>query len=219
MPQEMTGSAPVSPKMTVARWLFNPFIRIAGPQALGIGLAVIVLSGLAAAAGGVRFDGLLDFHLGYATPFWVPVVEGLVNWSVIAGALRTGLAFDGTAAPRKPEPDHGGVGETMTLLAEVAPGGARTVRLVDVASTQALARWPLLPAALVCILPAVRRGNEEMIAPLLRRRGPGPTHDSARRGLDIGRCRRTGAATLRFGQRAVHRRDGLPESSFGVHRS
>lgn len=136
MPQEMTGSAPVSPKMTVARWLFNPFIRIAGPQALGIGLAVIVLSGLVAAAGGVRFEGLLDFHLGYATPFWVPVVEGLVNWSVIAALF--GL---------------------VSLL--VAP---RTVRLVDVAGTQALARWPLLPAALVCILPAVRRGNEEMIA-------------------------------------------------------
>ena len=28
-------------------------------------------------------------------------------------------AFDGTAAPRKPEPDHCGVGETMTVLQEV----------------------------------------------------------------------------------------------------
>ena len=111
MPQEMTGSAPVSPKMTVARWLFNPFIRIAGPQALGIGLAVIVLSGLAAAAGGVRFDGLLDFHLGYATPFWVPVVEGLVNWSVIAGALRTGLASRCPAdRPSRRRRRHAGAG-------------------------------------------------------------------------------------------------------------
>ena len=51
MAQETTSSAPVPREMTVARWLFNPYIRIAGGQALAVGLTVILMSGLVAAAG------------------------------------------------------------------------------------------------------------------------------------------------------------------------
>ena len=87
MPQETTHGTVVPREMTVARWLFNPFIRIAGEQALAIGLIVIVASGLVATAGGVHFDGLIDFHPGYAMSFWVPIVEGLLNWSVITVLL------------------------------------------------------------------------------------------------------------------------------------
>ena len=136
MPQEATNSAVVPGEMTLARWLFNPFIRIAGGQALAIGLSVIVVSGLAAAAGGVHFDGLIDFHPGYRSPYWVPVAEGFLNWSVITGLL-------------------------VLLSFLVAPP---TVRVVDIAGTQALARWPLLLAALAHVPPAVRRGNEELVA-------------------------------------------------------
>ena len=53
MAQETTDSAAVPREMTVAGWLFNPFIRVAGGQALAVGLTVIVTSGLAAAAGGL----------------------------------------------------------------------------------------------------------------------------------------------------------------------
>ncbi len=136
MPRETTDSAAVSREMTVRQWLCNPFIRIAGGQALALGLTAIVASGLAAAAAGVHFDGLLDFHPGYSVAFWVPIVEGLVNWSVIAVVL-------------------------VSVSFLVAP---RTVRAVDIAGTQALARWPLLPAALACMPAAVRQGNEEVVA-------------------------------------------------------
>ena len=136
MQQETTNSAGVAREMSVARWLFNPFVRIGGEQALAIGLSVIVVSGLVAAAGGVHFDGLLDFHPGYRVSFWVPVVEGLVNWSVISVLLVL-----------------------VSLL--VAP---RTVRLVDIAGTQALARWPLLLAALACVPAPVREANDELVA-------------------------------------------------------
>ena len=136
MHQETPHGAGVAREMTVARWLFNPFVRIGGEQALAIGLTVIVVSGLAAAAGGVHFDGLLDFHPGYSVSFRVALVEGLVNWSVISVLLVL-----------------------VALL--VAP---RTVRVVDVAGTQALARWPLLPAALAHLPPAVRQGTEELAA-------------------------------------------------------
>ena len=142
MHHETTKSAGVPREMSVARWLFNPFVRIGGEQALAIGLGVIVVSGLVAAAGGAHFDRLLGFRAGFSVSWWVPVVEGLVNWSVISVLLVL-----------------------VSLL--VAP---RTVRLVDIAGTQALARVPLLLAALACVPAPVRDGNAE----LAHRRGRGP---------------------------------------------
>ncbi len=153
--RQETNSAGVGREMTVARWLFNPFVRIGGEQALALGLIVIVVSGFAAAAGGVHFDGLLDFHPGYSVSFRVAVVEGVVNWSVISVLLVL-----------------------VSLL--VAP---RTVRLVDVAGTQALARFPTLLAALACVPPAVRRAHEEMAAALAEGRVAIPTGAAAAAGL------------------------------------
>ena len=134
MHEKTTNSAGVPREMSVARWLFNPFVRIGGEQALAIGLAVIVVSGLVAAAGGAHFDRLLGFRAGFSVSWWVPVVEGLVNWSVISVLLVL-----------------------VSLL--VAP---RTVRLVDIAGTQALARVPLLLAALACVPAPVRDANAEL---------------------------------------------------------
>ena len=160
MPQETTSSAPVPREMNLARWLFNPYIRIAGGQALAVGLTVILVSGLVAAAGGVRFDGLLDIHVGYRVPFWVPIVEGLVNWFVISVFLVLVSFF-------------------------VAP---RTVRLVDIAGTQALARWPLLLAALACIPSVVRQGNEELVAGAVEGSLVTPTAASLVAGLFVAAC-------------------------------
>lgn len=136
MSQETTSPDPVRPEMTTARWLFNPFIRVDGARALLIGLSVIVASGPAAALGGLHFDGLPDFTPTYGAPAWVPVGEGLVTWFVLS-------VFIG-------------------LVARVlAP---RPVRFVDIAGPQALARFPLLVAALLCVLPAMRRANVEMLS-------------------------------------------------------
>lgn len=135
MHEKTTNSAGIPREMSVARWLFNPFVRIGGEQALAIGLGVIVVSGLVAAAGGVHFDRLLGFRAGYSVSWWVPVVEGLVNWSVISVLLVL-----------------------VSLL--VAP---RTVRLVDIAGTQALARVPLLFGALACVPAPVRDGIRELV--------------------------------------------------------
>ena len=142
MPQATTNSATVPQEMTVARWLFNPFIRIAGGQALAIGLTVIVVSGLVASVAGVHFDGVLDFHPGYSLAYWVPIVEGLVNWAVIAGLLVL-----------------------VSILV-----GRRTVRPIDIAGTQAMARFPLLLATLACVPPSVRREHEELVSALAQGR-------------------------------------------------
>ena len=134
MPQATTSAD--RPEMTIGRWLFNPFMRVDGTRALLIGLSVIVACGPAAALGGLHFDGLPDFTPTYGAPAWIPVGEGFVTWFVLS-------VFIG-------------------LVARVlAP---RPVRFVDIAGPQALARFPLLVAALLCILPAMRRANVEMLS-------------------------------------------------------
>lgn len=121
-------------EMTVFRWMFNPFVRIAGIRSLVLGLAGIVAAGLIAAGAGIRFDGLLDVHAGYEVALWVPVVEGMVNWAVF----------------------------TLLLVVAALLFSKSTVRMIDVAGTQALARMPLLPVAAICGLPWIREAFDEM---------------------------------------------------------
>ena len=126
-------------EMTIGRWLFNPFIRIAGARSLAIGLAGIVAAGLVAARAGIRFDGLLDVHAGNEVALWMPVVEGLVNWAVF----------------------------TLLLMMVALLFSKSAVRLIDIAGTQAVARMPLLLAAAICNLPLIQDAFEGMAAVLL----------------------------------------------------
>ena len=43
--------------------MFNPFTRIAGWQAFGLGLVVLIASGIIGTFGNVTFDGVIDMHL------------------------------------------------------------------------------------------------------------------------------------------------------------
>lgn len=122
-------------KMTLANWLFNPFVRIAGATSLVGGFFVIGVGGLAAAAADIRFDGLLDMHFVHSVPVWLPILEGLLSWITIS------LLF--------------------VLIAQFF-GGSRRVRLIDITGTQALARAPLLPAAAICMLPSIRNSLAEL---------------------------------------------------------
>lgn len=115
--------------MTLARWLFNPFLRIAGWTSLVAGLAAITVSGLVAAAAGMRLDGLLEMGFAGTVPAHLPVLEGLIHWISIAAICA--------------------------LIARVF-GGGRSVRLLDVAGTLALARAPQVIAALACTHPLIR---------------------------------------------------------------
>lgn len=136
MPEDPTSSPPIPRKMTLARWLFNPFLRIAGGHALAIGLLAIVATGLVAPAAGVHFPGLLGLRPAGSVQVWVPLVQVFVHWFAITGLFGV-----------------------VSLL--VAP---KTVRLVDVAGTLALARWPLLPATAVLAVPSVQRTTRELAA-------------------------------------------------------
>ena len=158
--QETTNGAAAPRKMGIARWLFNPFLRIGGEQALVIGTAVIVLTGLLAAAGETHFGGLLRLSIGSSVPLWVPVVEGLVIWAVMSAFFVV-----------------------VSLL--VAP---RSVRLVDIAGTQALARAPLVLLALANLPAPVRDANREMAAAIVEGRLPPPMTASLIAGVLGGVC-------------------------------
>lgn len=142
--QETPDSAAVQPKMGTARWLFNPFIRVGGEQALLIGTPVIVVTGLLAAAGETHFGGLLRLSIGSSVPLWVPVAEGLVIWAVMS------VLF-------------------VLVSVLVAP---RNVRAVEIAGTQALARAPLVLLALVNLPAPVRDANRETAAAIVEGRLP-----------------------------------------------
>ena len=123
-------------KMTLARWLFNPFVRIAGTTSLIGGLVAIGVGGLAAAAAGIRFDGLLDMHFVQSVPVWLPILEGFLNWITIS---------------------------VLFVLIGQFFGGGSGVRLIDIAGTQALARAPLVPAAAICTLPLIRNSLASLL--------------------------------------------------------
>ncbi len=158
--QETTNGAAVPRKMGIAHWLFNPFVRIGGEQALVIGTAVIVVTGLLAAAGETHFGGLLRLSIGSSVPLWVPVAEGLVIWAVMSVLFVL-----------------------VSLL--VAP---RSVRLVDIAGTQALARAPLVLLALANLPAPVRDANREMAAAIVEGRLPPPMTASLIAGVLGGVC-------------------------------
>jgi len=116
-------------------WLFNPFMYVAGWQALFAGLTVFLITALIGSVGEVHFDGVLDTHIGTVVPLWFFIAEGLLNWLsmsvciLVAGLILRGFSF----------------------------------RIIDVFGTQALARWPMLLAAAAGILPVNLRVNKELI--------------------------------------------------------
>ena len=121
-------------------WLFRPFSRIAGPLSLGIGIAVLLAT---AAVGwwwrGVYTDGVIDLHIGPAAPFSVFLMLSGIAWLTLAVGLLV-------------------VGHWLTNT---------RYRIVDLLGTQALARWPLLPASLVIGMPPYRHALEESTAAVM----------------------------------------------------
>jgi hypothetical protein len=108
--------------------LFNPFFYIAGLQALGLGLAAILLTALVGACGHTHFDGVLDTHAGAAAPLWFFFAEGVIDWLCLTAVLWV-------------------CGKIISQTA---------FRAVDLFGTQALARWPALFISLIA-LPKVFR--------------------------------------------------------------
>ena len=97
-------------------WLFNPFVYIAGGQALGLGLAAILVAGFIGSVSNSHFDGVLDTHTGMSAPIWFFLAEGFIDWFCLALVLCV-------------------FGKIISKTA---------FRTIDLFGTQALARWPTI---------------------------------------------------------------------------
>lgn len=115
--------------------LFNPSVYIAGAQALGLGLAAVLLASLIGSLGNAHFDGVLDTHVGATAPLWFFLLEGIVDW------LSMGLV--------------------LFVLGKMI--SQTKFRSVDVLGTQALARWPTLLISLILLPPAFQRITNELV--------------------------------------------------------
>ncbi|HEX3626914.1 MAG TPA: serine/threonine-protein kinase [Verrucomicrobiae bacterium] len=122
-------SLPTSRGQQIATLLFNPFVRLTGPQSLLIGLAMILIAGFIGSLSRTHFDGVLDTHTGMPAPLWFFLSQGIVNWLSLALVL---LIFGKLAAKK-------------------------TFNALDLFSGQALARWPAFIIAFCFLPPAVRR--------------------------------------------------------------
>jgi uncharacterized membrane protein len=107
------------------KWLINPFERIAGWQALLIGVAVMALTAVVGKVTGVAFDGVLDVHAG-------------ATFGLTASFAMQGVNF---------------LALFLTMWLSGVCFSKSRLRAIDVAGTTALARAPMLLLAVVCFLP------------------------------------------------------------------
>lgn len=110
--------------MMLREKLFNPFLRIAGFRALWIGLFVMVLVSGLAIFSRCHFDGALDVHIGAQSPRWFYFAENLIAW----------------------------VSLFITLYVAGRFSSKSKIRLLDVAGTVILARWPMIFVALAAFI-------------------------------------------------------------------
>ncbi len=111
------------------KWLFNPFVHIAGGRALLLGLLAMAATAVIGYFSHTHFDGVIDIHTGRVSPFTTHVLEQMIDWL------------------------------TMTVvfyLAGVIFSGSK-IRLIDVAGTMALARWVMIFPAIIGF--GIRAGN------------------------------------------------------------
>jgi hypothetical protein len=130
----------MTPPRTALNLLFRPFTFVAGGLALGVGLVAILLTGFTGWFGGAHFDGVLDVHVGRRGLLWVTLAEGVIDWlCMFVVLLAAGKLISKTA-----------------------------FRAIDLAGTQALARWPMIFAATACLPPGVARFSDLLLQAVLK---------------------------------------------------
>lgn len=102
------------------RSFFNPFHYLAGWDALGLGLGMMTLAAFLGYITNYWQDGLIDLHLGPEGPFLLHLAMTLTNWLLVV-IILTPLAFWLTSSK---------------------------MRILDMAGTLALARYPMVFAML-----------------------------------------------------------------------
>lgn len=106
------------------KWLYNPFLHIAGLQALILGSIIMFITAIGAYYSNIHFNGAIDAHFGPRKDFMIYILEAVVAWScpVIVFYL---LAFALSSSK---------------------------FRLIDIAGTMAVARMPMLLIVVMAFL-------------------------------------------------------------------
>jgi hypothetical protein len=109
-------------------WIFNPFRYVAGAKALIIGWLLMAGTACIAYFSHTHFDGVIDSHNGFVTSLSTQFLEQFMVWFIAVFIFYfTGLFLSKSS-----------------------------IRLIDVAGTMALARWPaIFIAFLYFALPGV----------------------------------------------------------------
>jgi hypothetical protein len=103
-----------------SRIWYNPFNYIAGEKALAAGLLIILLTSVTGTFSGIWFPGILDIKISYSGTFSDHLLISLLMWIILVAVLfATGLVLSSSR-----------------------------IRLIDMAGTLALARAPVLIAAI-----------------------------------------------------------------------
>lgn len=104
------------------KWMFNPFIYIAGTKALAIGWTVMIATAVIGYFSHAHFDGVLDLHnWPHATPLVLHLLEQLNDWLML----------------------------TIVFFVAGKLSSNSSIRLIDVAGTMALARWVAIVPAIM----------------------------------------------------------------------
>lgn len=108
------------------KFLFNPFRKIAGPQALWVGWAIMLLSGFIAFLVHSRYNGVLDFHFlaKSAEISALSILDTFISWLLLA----------------------------LVLILFGAIGSKSKFRWIDVLGTTALAKCPLILEPIIGVL-------------------------------------------------------------------
>jgi hypothetical protein len=97
-------------------WLFNPFMYVAGWQALVAGLLFMFITAILASLSTIRFDGVIDIHFGEHLSFMSQIKMLLIDYA----ALSLLLIIIGMILSKS------------------------QYRFIDIIGTQLIARWPIL---------------------------------------------------------------------------
>jgi len=103
------------------KWIYNPFVYIAGAKSLAIGLAIMLAAATILPFNNGHFDGVADVHFGAQTTFVRALCETMVSWGCLVLALY--------------------------ILGRIT--SESSIRFIDIAGTLALARGPMIFSALL----------------------------------------------------------------------
>lgn len=105
--------------------LFNPFLKIAGTKALLVGWLAILATAVVAYYSHTHFSGVIDVKVGAGGPWWLFLLEPFIAWLCVSIAMYVA----GMIVARS------------------------SVRMIDIAGTMALTRWPMFFVTLLAFTP------------------------------------------------------------------